>query len=107
VSWLYLILAILMDVSGTTCMKLSQGFTRLLPSILMVVCYGLSWAAGALALKKLDVSLAYAVWSGLGTTLVATIGLLWFREPANALKVLSIAAIILGIVGLRLSGSGS
>jgi small multidrug resistance pump len=102
--WLYLALAIGLDVSGTTCMKLSRGFTRLLPSALMVLFYGLSWTAGALALKKIDVSVAYAIWAGLGTALVATVGMLWLREPAGLLKGVSIGLIVLGIVGLNLSG---
>lgn len=103
-SWVYLILAILLEVSGTTCLKLSQGFTKLLPSVLLFILYGFSFTSFSLALKKLDVSVAYAVWSGLGTTLIATVGILWFREPLSALKIISIGLIILGVIGLRLSG---
>ncbi len=103
-NWLYLLLAILLEVSGTTSMKLSNGFTRTLPSVLMFVFYILSFTAMALALKKIDVSLAYAVWSGLGTVVIATIGILWFKEPLNAIKIISIAIIIVGVVGLNLGG---
>jgi small multidrug resistance pump len=103
-TWLYLVLAILLEVSGTTCMKLSEGFTRLVPSILLIVFYTLSFGMLTLALKKLDVSVAYAVWSGVGTALIATIGVLWFKEPATALKLISLALIIAGVVGLNLSG---
>jgi small multidrug resistance pump len=102
--WIYLVLAILLEVSGTTCMKLSAGFTKTLPSILMFVLYGASFSVLTLALKKLDVSLAYAVWSGMGTALIATIGVLWFKEPLTALKLLSLALIIAGVIGLNLSG---
>jgi len=63
-TWLYLVLAILLEVSGTTCMKLSEGFTRMVPSILLVVFYTLSLGMLTLALKKIDVSVAYAIWSG-------------------------------------------
>jgi small multidrug resistance pump len=104
-TWLYLILAIAFEVSGTTCMKLSEGFTKLTPSILLIVFYTLSFGALTLALKKIDVSVAYAVWSGMGTALIATIGVLWFKEPATALKLISLALIIAGVVGLNLSGS--
>ena len=103
-TWLYLALAILLEVSGTTCMKLSQGFTKLVPSILLFVFYTLSMGMLTLALKKIDVSVAYAVWSGVGTALIATIGVLWFKEPATALKLISLGLIIIGVVGLNLSG---
>jgi small multidrug resistance pump len=102
--WLYLILAIVLEVSGTTSMKLSQGFTRTLPSVLMFLFYGLSLSALTLALKAIDVSVAYAVWSGLGTALIATVGVLWMKEPLNTLKVVSLMLIIIGVIGLHLSG---
>ncbi len=103
-TWLYLVLAILLEVCGTTCMKLSEGFTKLVPSILLFVFYTLSFGMLTMALKKLEVSVAYAVWSGMGTALIATIGVLWFKEPVTALKLISLGLIILGVVGLNLSG---
>jgi small multidrug resistance pump len=103
--WVYLILAIFFEVLGTTCMKLSQGFTRTLPSILIFVFYGACFSVLTLALKKIDVSLAYAVWSGMGTALIATIGILWFKEPLTLWKMISLALIIAGVIGLNLSGS--
>lgn len=102
--WIYLVLAILTEVAGTTSMKASQGFTRFLPSILIFVFYGFSLVLLTLSLKRLDVSLAYAVWSGMGTALIATIGILWFREPMTAVKLVSLALIIIGVVGLNLGG---
>ena len=104
-SWLFLILAILFEISGTTCMKFSQGFTKLVPSILIFVFYILSLSALTLALKRIEISTAYAVWSGLGTALIGTIGILWFREPVTAFKMISIGLIILGVIGLSLSSS--
>jgi len=103
-TWLYLILAILLEVTGTTCMKLSEGFTKTVPSILLFVFYTLSFGMLTLALKRIDVSLAYAVWSGVGTALIATIGILWFKEPASALKLVSIGLIIVGVVCLNMAG---
>jgi small multidrug resistance pump len=103
-SWLYLVLAIVLEVSGTTSMKLSQGFTQMLPSVLMFLFYGLSLGALTLALKSIDVSVAYAVWSGLGTALIATVGVLWLKEPLNTLKIVSLMLIIIGVIGLNLSG---
>jgi small multidrug resistance pump len=102
-SWVFLVLAIVLEVSGTTCMKVAQGFTRLVPSVLMFVCYGLSIASLTLALKRIEVSVAYAVWSAVGTGLIAAIGIIWFRETMNLLKGISLALIILGVVGLHLS----
>jgi small multidrug resistance pump len=103
-SWLYLVLAIVLEVSGTTSMKLSQGFTKILPSVLMFLFYGLSLSALTWALKRIDVSVAYAVWSGLGTALIASVGVLWLREPLNALKIISLLLIIMGVIGLNLGG---
>ena len=100
----YLVLAILLEVSGTTCMKLSEGFTKIVPSILLFVFYSLSFGMLTLALKRIDVSIAYAVWSGVGTALIATIGVMWFKEPVTALKLISLALIIGGVVGLNLGG---
>ena len=103
--WLYLALAILLEVAGTTSMKLSEGFTRLGPTVLLVVFYALSFGLMTLALKRIDVGVAYAIWSGIGTALIAGIGIVWFREPATAVKFVSLGLIIAGVVGLNLSGA--
>jgi len=100
--WLLLVSAIALEVAGTTSMKLSQGFTRLVPSVLLFVCYVASFVALTLALKKIEVSVAYAVWAGVGTALVAAIGIVYFREELTALKLVSILFIIVGVVGLNL-----
>jgi small multidrug resistance pump len=105
-SWLYLIGAILLEVSATTCMKLSEGFTRWTPAVLMFLLYGLCFTSLTFALKKIDISVAYAIWSGVGTALIAVIGMVLFREPMTALKVFSIGLVIVGVVGLNLSGGG-
>ncbi len=102
----YLIAAIVLEVGGTTCMKLSAGFSKLWPSVLVFVLYGLSLSLLTLALKSIDVSLAYAIWAGLGTALIAVIGVIWFKEPATALKIISLGLIIAGVVGLNLTGGG-
>lgn len=103
--WLYLALAILSEVSGTTCMKLSAGFSKPIPSVLMWLCYGVSFFCLTLTLKKVDLSVAYAIWSGVGTALIATIGVLYFREPVSLLKIVGLVAIIGGVVALNLSRS--
>jgi len=102
--WIYLTLAIVFEVAGTTCMKLSDGFSRLAPSVLMGVCYVVSFGFLTFALKRVDVSVAYAIWSGMGKALITTIGVLWFREPVTLLKVCGMIAIVGGVVALNLSG---
>lgn len=104
-AWLLLAASIVLEVCGTTCMKLSEGFTRPLPSVLLAVFYGASFIGLTLTLKKMDVSLAYAIWSGMGTALIAVIGFAWFKEPLTAMKIGSLILIIAGVVGLNLSGA--
>ncbi|MEI7555638.1 multidrug efflux SMR transporter [Candidatus Chlorohelix sp.] len=97
--------AIVLEVVGTTFLKLSEGFSKPLFGILMFVFYGGSFTVMSFALKEIDVSVAYAIWSAMGTALIATIGILWFNEPLNALKLISLTLIIAGVVGLNLSGT--
>jgi small multidrug resistance pump len=104
-SWLALAGAIVLEVSGTISMKLSDGFTRPVPSVLIFVFYSASFVALTLALKKIDVSVAYAIWAGVGTALISIVGILYFKEPWSTLKVFSIFLIIAGVIGLNLSGA--
>lgn len=101
-SWVYMAGAILFEVSGTTCMKLSEGFHHIIPSILMIPLYMLCFGCLTLAIRKIDVSVAYAVWAGIGTTLITMVGILWFKDPATPLKMVAIGLIIIGVVGLNL-----
>ena len=78
--WLYLSLAIIFEVGGTTCMKLSEGLTKPLFAALIFVLYGVSFVMLALALKKIDLGLSYAIWAGIGTAAIALIGYVWFKE---------------------------
>lgn len=100
--WLCLAGAILLEVAGTTSMKLSQGFSRPLPSVLLFVFYGLSFALMTVAVKRIDMSVSYAIWSGIGTALIALIGYGWFREPMSALRIGSMLLIVVGVIGLNL-----
>jgi small multidrug resistance pump len=99
---LYLLLAILLEVAGTTSMKLSDGFNHLTPSVLIFIFYIFSFLFLTLTVKRLDVSLVYAIWSGVGTLLIAVIGICFFHEPVTSIKVISLAFIIFGVMGLRL-----
>ena len=104
-SWLFLSLAIVLEVCGTTCMKLSDGFSKFTPSVLIFVFYGLSFVAFAFALKGIGLSFAYAIWSGLGILLIGTIGILYFKEPISVLAIVSMVLIVIGVVGLHASGA--
>ena len=98
--WLFLSTAILFEVAGITAMKLSRGFTEPVPSLAVLVFYVLSAGAVILALKRLDLSVT---WSGVGTALAALIGVVYFREPVTALKLASLALVVLGVAGLSLA----
>ena len=102
-AWLYLALAIIFELAGTFCLKLSHGFTRTWPSAGLFVFYGISLAAFTLAMKRIDLSIAYAIWAGVGTAVAALIGIVYFKEPATMLKAFSVALIVIGVIGLRLS----
>ncbi|MDZ8053959.1 MAG: DMT family transporter [Aulosira sp. ZfuVER01] len=101
ISWIYLIAAVIFEVIGTTCMKLSQGFTKVTPSILVFASYGLCLTFLTLCLKKIEISVAYSFWAGLGTTLIALIGIFWFRESMSSVKLISITLIVIGVIGLN------
>ena len=101
--WLYLSLAIVFEVGGTTCMKLSEGMTKPIFAALIFILYAVSFVMLALALKKIDLGLSYAIWAGIGTAAIALIGFIWFKEPMGPMKIGSILLIIIGVVGLNLS----
>jgi small multidrug resistance pump len=103
-AWFFLAIGIIFEVLGTICMKLADGFSKLTPSIFVFVFYGLSLVSLVFVLKKMDVSIAYAIWASLGTALICVIGIIWFKEPISIVKIVSILLIILGIFGLELYG---
>lgn len=102
-SWLYLFIAILFELVGTTCMKLSNGFTNLIPSVVVIAAYISSISMLTMALKGINLNIAYAVWSGLGTALIAIIGVIFFKESLSPLKTVFILWIVLGVLGLNLT----
>jgi small multidrug resistance pump len=101
-AWLFLAIGIVFEVLGTVMMKFADGFTKLWPSVFVFLFYGLSLVSLVFVLKKLEVSIAYAIWASCGTALIAVIGILWFKEPVSVIKIVSIALIIAGIVGLEM-----
>jgi small multidrug resistance pump len=103
--WIYLSAAIVTEVVGTVFLRFTDGFTRPVPSTVVVVTYVVSLWLTALALRELEISLAYAVWAGVGTAAVAIIGMTALGETVNGLKLASIGLVIGGVVGLNLSGA--
>jgi multidrug transporter EmrE-like cation transporter len=99
-----LTIAIVSEVAATVSLRLADGFTRPLPSAVVVVGYAISFWMLALVLRQLPVGLTYAVWSAAGTALIAAIGIVAFGEPATAIKLASLGLIIMGVVGLNLAG---
>jgi small multidrug resistance pump len=104
-AWIYLSGAIATEVVGTVFLRYTDGFTRPAPSILVIATYAASLWLTALALKQLEISLAYAVWAGVGTAAVAVIGMAALGESVTTVKLASIALVIGGVVGLNLSGA--
>ena len=106
--YLYLILAVAAETIGTSALQASQQFTRLVPSVLVVVGYALSFYLLALVLKAMPVGIVYAIWSGLGIVFIALIGLVVFGQRLDLPAILGLAMIIGGIAIINLfSGSTS
>ena len=97
--------AIVSEVAGTIALRYSDGFTKLVPSAIVAGGYGVSFWLLALVLRDMSIGATYAVWSAVGTALIAVVGVFAFGEPATALKVASLALIIIGVVGLNMAGS--
>ncbi len=103
--WLYLSIAIVFEIVGTTALKASDGLTRLWPSLGVLVGYGVAFAMLAQALRTIEVGAAYAIWSAVGTAVIAVIGVLFFDESATPMKIAGLVLIVAGVVLLRLSGA--
>src|SRR3954468_24798615 len=96
--------AIVSEVAATIALRFSDGFSRPGPVAIVVIGYGISFWLLALVLREMSIGATYAVWSAVGTALIAAIGVFAFGEPATALKLASLGLIILGVVGLNLAG---
>lgn len=101
--WLILFGCIISEVTGSVCLKLSNQYQHLLPSIFMFVCFAVAMAGFPYALSRIDLGTAYAVWSGIGTAATAIIGIFYFKEKATPLKISGVVVIILGVIMLNIS----
>lgn len=101
-AWVILVVAGLLEVAWAVGLKYTEGFTRLWPSVGTAVALVLSMALLGLSLRTLPLGTAYAIWTGIGTIGTAILGMVLFREPATAARILCIGLIVAGIVGLKL-----
>lgn len=104
-AWVLLVLAIAAEVVGTLSLKASDGFSRLWPSVAVVVGYAIAFTLLAFALKTLDVGPAYALWAGLGTVGAAVGGWLVFSERMSLLTIAGIVIVVVGVVAITLGES--
>jgi small multidrug resistance pump len=102
VAWAYLVIAIVSGASGTSALSRTQGFTQLEPALVTAACYAACFLALTRALRVIPVSVAYAVWSGVGIALVSLIGWVLFDQPLNAGELLGIGLILVGTVVIQL-----
>ncbi len=100
--YLYLGIAIICEVIGTSALQASNGFTKILPSSIVVIGYGLAFYLLGVALKFMPVGIAYAIWAGLGIVLIAIVGAVTFKQTPDMPAVIGMALIILGVLVIRL-----
>ena len=105
-SWVYLLIAGLTEVAWAIGLKQSQGWTRLWPSLITGALMIVSFAFLSLALKTLPLGTAYAVWTGIGAAGTAIVGIYFFGEPRDAVRILCIGLIIAGVAGLKVFSRG-
>jgi small multidrug resistance pump len=97
-----LLVAIVLEVIGTTALQMSQQFTRLGPSIVLVVCYVAAFYFLSLTLRVIPVGIAYAIWSALGIVLISAVGLVFFRQKLDLAAVIGLGLIIAGVLVVNL-----
>ena len=102
-SWAYLVLGGVFEVAFASTLKLTEGFTKIWPTLIFVVCITLSFYFLNKSLKDIPVGTAYAVWTGIGAAGTAAVGILVYKEPATALRLFFIATLIGSIIGLKLA----
>lgn len=104
-NWILLLVAGLFEVVWAVGLKYTEGFTRPLPSLITVVAMGVSFYLLSVALRQLPLGTAYAVWVGVGALGTAIVGIVLFHEAVTPLKLISLALVVAGIVGLKLAAT--
>ncbi len=100
-NWIYLVVAIVLEVIATSALKASDGFTRLIPSVIVVVGYAAAFFLLSLTLRTMPVGVVYAVWSGVGVVLITLVGWLVFKQDLDAPALLGIGLIATGVMVLN------
>lgn len=101
-SWLLLAASVAAEVAGTIALRYADGFTRLVPSLVVGVSYATAIWLMSISVRHLETGLAYAVWAGSGTALIAAFGIIWFGESVTLLRAAGVAMIVAGVVVLNL-----
>ncbi|KAB0667612.1 QacE family quaternary ammonium compound efflux SMR transporter [Oryzomonas japonica] len=101
-AYVYLLVAIVAEVMGTSALKASEGFSRLFPSVLVVLGYGIAFYCLSQVLKSIPVGVSYAIWSGLGIVLISVVGAVFFKQALDLPAILGMALIIAGVAVINL-----
>jgi small multidrug resistance pump len=101
-NWLYLVIAIIAEVIATSALKATAGFTRLIPSLLVIAGYGTAFYFLSLTLRSIPLGIAYALWSGIGIVLVSIVGWLLYRQHLDGAAIIGILLIISGVLVINL-----
>ncbi len=104
-AWVYLMFAGLFEVGFASTLKLTDGFTKLWPTLIFSVCILLSFLLLNRALRDIPIGTAYAVWTGIGAAGTALVGIFFYKEPATALRLVFLATLVGSIVGLKFAAS--
>ncbi|RZI79014.1 MAG: multidrug efflux SMR transporter [Rubrivivax sp.] len=102
-AWLVLAASVVAEVLGTLALRYASGFTKLWPSVAVVICYACAIWLMSFAVKHLEMGLTYAVWAGAGTALTALLGMVWFQEATSVLRFAGLGCIVAGVIALNLS----
>lgn len=106
-AWIYLVIAGLLEVAWAFSMKQSEGFSKLIPSVLTIILMIISFALLSISMKTLPLGTAYAIWTGIGAVGAFIVGIFFLGEQASAMRIASAVLIFSGIVGLKLASSNS
>nr|WP_311676441.1 SMR family transporter [Pedobacter cryoconitis] len=106
-TYIFLFLAIISEIIATTALKASEEFTRLWPSVIVIFGYAIAFYFLSLTLRKMDLGIAYAIWSGVGIVLVAVLGAVFYKQKPDMPAVIGIVLIIIGVIVINLFSKNS
>ena len=101
-NWVWLGGAIILEVIGTTALQQSAQFTRIVPTMIMAVCYGMAFYALSVVVQSMPMGVVYAIWSGMGIVLISAVAWIWYRQTLDTAALLGLALIIAGVMVVNL-----